>query len=88
MELNSYNVIPIEKNLVNESGFVYIFVIENKIFKIGSSINSIYKRISSYNCGKIKFRMKGTCFTTNYFILQSFLKLDKVINVYGYFPEK
>ena len=43
MELNSYNVIPIEKNLVNESGFVYIFVIENKIFKIGSSINSIYK---------------------------------------------
>ena len=81
-------VIPIEKNLVNELGFVYIFVIENKIFKIGSSINSIYNRISSYNCGRIKFRMKGTCSTTNYFVLQSFLKFDEVINLYGYFPEK
>ena len=32
--------------------------------------------------------MKGTCSTTNYFVLQSFLKLDEVINLYGYFPEK
>ena len=32
--------------------------------------------------------MKGTCSTTNYFVLQSFLKFDEVINLYGYFPEK
>ena len=45
-------VIPIEKNLVNESGFVYIFVIENKIqhrscfvFFIINIIKFLYKMI-------------------------------------------
>lgn len=74
--------------MVNIEGLVYIFVIEDKIFKIGHTIKSIIKRIQSYNCGKIEYRIKGTNSTTNYFVLQSLLKIDKTIDVFAFFPQK
>lgn len=71
-----------------DEGFVYVFVIENKIFKIGQSITNLKKRIQSYNCGKIEYRINGTNSTTNYFVLQSLLKINKEIIVYAFFPPK
>lgn len=72
----------------NEKGFVYVFVIEGKIFKIGQSITTIKDRIQSYNCGKTEYRINGTNSTTNYFVLQSLLKIGKEIIVYAFFPPK
>lgn len=71
-----------------EKGFVYVFVIENKIFKIGQSISNIKERIQSYNCGKTEYRINGTNSTTNYFVLQSLLKINKKVQVYAFFPQK
>lgn len=72
----------------NNEGLVYVFVINDKIFKIGHTITSIKKRIQSYNCGKVEYRNKGTNSTTNYFVLQSFLKMNEVIKVFAFFPEQ
>lgn len=77
----------INKDNINKEGLVYVFVINDKIFKIGHTINSIKKRVSSYNCGKTEHRISGTNSTTNYFVLQSFLKINQKINVYAFFPE-
>lgn len=71
-----------------ENGFVYVLVIEGKIFKIGQSINNIKSRIQSYNCGKTEYRINGTNSTTNYFVLQSLLKINKEVFVYAFFPPK
>ena len=71
-----------------EKGFVYVFVIEGKIFKIGQSISNIKERVQSYNCGKTEYRTNGTNSTTNYFVLQSFLKINKEVFVYAFFPPK
>ncbi len=71
-----------------ESSFVYIFVIEGKIFKIGQSITNIKKRVSSYNCGKTEYRIGGTNSTTNYFILQSILEMDCPVEVFALFANK
>jgi hypothetical protein len=68
-----------------KAGLVYIFVIDEKILKIGHTITPMNKRIQSYNCGKTEYRIAGTCSTTNWFILQSILKIDKIVNVYGYY---
>ena len=89
IEKEKLNIEYIDKsNKENDTfGLVYIFVIEDKIFKIGHTINSIKKRIESYNCGKVEYRIKGTNSTTNYFVLQSLLKINKIINVYTFFPE-
>ncbi len=75
-----------DENL-NKQGLVYIFVINGYIFKIGQSIKSIKNRIQSYNCGKVEYRIAGTNSTTNYFVLQSLLKINAVVEVYAYFPE-
>ena len=69
-------------------GLVYVFVIDGKIFKIGQSINNIKDRLQSYNCGKFEYRLKGTCSTTNFFVLQSLLKINEPVYVYAYFPEQ
>lgn len=71
-----------------ERGFVYVFVIEGKIFKVGESITNIKDRIQSYNCGKKAYRENGTCSTTNYFVLQSFLAIGQEMLVYAFFPQK
>ncbi len=80
LEINAID----EKNMKNE-GLVYVFVIQDKIFKIGHSITPITKRVQSYNCGKVEYRKNGTCSTTNYFILQSLLKINKIVQVYVFF---
>ncbi|MCY4418225.1 MAG: GIY-YIG nuclease family protein [Cytophagales bacterium] len=69
------------------SGMVYILVIEGMIFKIGSTIKAIEDRVQSYNCGKKEYRRNGTCSTTNYFVLQSILNIEKIVEVYTYYPE-
>ena len=71
-----------------EKGFVYVFVIEGKIFKIGQSISNIKERVQSYNCGKTEYRINGTNSTTNYFVLQSLLRIGKAVEVYAFFPQK
>ncbi len=80
LEINAID----EKNMKNE-GLVYVFVIQGKIFKIGHSITPITKRVQSYNCGKIEYRKNGTCSTTNYFVLQSLLNINEVVQVYAFF---
>ncbi|GAA8125690.1 hypothetical protein HpKG106_10510 [Helicobacter pylori] len=39
-------------------------------------------------CGKVEYRKNGTCSTTNYFVLQSLLKINKIVQVYAFFPEQ
>lgn len=78
---------PVNHKLFEEKGLVYVFCIDNKILKIGNTISEISKRIQSYNCGRQAFRDNGTCSTTNYFILQSLLRINKIVKVYAYFPE-
>jgi hypothetical protein len=63
-------------------------LLNNKIIKVGCSITTFIKRVASYNCGKEKYRgVRGTCSTTNYFVLQSLLKLNMPVEVFAYFPE-
>ena len=78
----------INKAKCNEQGFVYVFVIKGKIFKIGQSITNIKKRVQSYNCGKTEYRINGTNSTTNYFVLQSLLNINEIVQVYAFFPPK
>ena len=75
------------QNLYSE-GLVYVFVINKKILKIGHTIGSIQSRIASYNCGKEIHRKKGTCSTTNYFILQTLLNINVPVQVYAFFPKQ
>ena len=70
------------------SGLVYLFVMNGKILKVGSTITPFVKRVQSYNTGKTRYRISGKNSTTNYFCLQSFLKINKTIDVYAFFPEK
>lgn len=72
---------------IERKGILYLFVLENRILKVGSSTVSFKERVSSYNCGKQAFRDNGTCSTTNYFVLQSLLNINKPIEVYAFFPE-
>lgn len=87
-KLEKLEIQSIDSKNLTRAGLVYVFVIDNKIFKIGHSITPITKRIQSYNCGKTEYRINGTNSTTNYFVLQSFLKINKIINVYAFFPEQ
>ncbi len=75
-----------DHSLTEIEGFVYAFVIDDKILKIGQSITMFTGRVSSYNCGKQKARDKGTCSVTNYFILQSILKINVPVKVYLMIP--
>ncbi|MBE8182639.1 MAG: restriction endonuclease [Candidatus Portiera sp.] len=76
----------IEGGDIKKKGLVYIFALNKKIFKIGHTITSIKKRVGSYNCGTRKYRERGTNSTTNYFILQSLLNINRKVNVYAFFP--
>ena len=64
---------------------LYIFAVDGKILKIGASMTSLKGRIGSYNCGTLSNRLRGTCSTTNFFVLQSLLNYGKVIDVYAFF---
>lgn len=87
-QLEKLDIEIVDDKKINDKGFVYVFVIDNKIFKIGQSITDVKKRINSYNCGKTEYRISGTNSTTNYFVLQSLLKINKKVNVYAFFPEQ
>lgn len=82
-------------NAVDEADFnirrpalLYMFVMDGKILKIGASITSFKGRVGSYNCGTLSNRLRGTCSTTNFFVLQSLLKIAKDIDVYVFFIPK
>lgn len=79
------NEIPNIKELV---GIVYILTIDDKVIKIGETMNTFIDRLGSYNCGKNLNRIHGTAGTTNWFILQSFLAIEKEIIVYYFNPPK
>lgn len=76
-----------EADLIKKRGVLYLFVLDGKVIKIGSATTSFKDRVASYNCGKQAYRNNGTCSTTNYFVLQSLLKINKRTQVYAYFPE-
>jgi len=94
------DVIPDRKNerllIKNEDarkvarpGVLYVFVVDNKLIKVGSSTTSFRERVQSYNCGKEKYRRKhGTCSTTNYLALQTFLRWNQPVKVYAFFPKE
>lgn len=91
-EVDKERVVPIPDD-VNNNGFkrgnaLYAFVIDGHLFKIGKTDTTIAERINSYNCGRKKHRENGTCSTTNYMVLQTFLALNKEIEVYCYFLPK
>lgn len=73
------------KKYNNIEGVVYLFVVEDRILKLGKTDTSMKKRIQSYNCGKKQYRENGTCSTTNYKVLQSFLAINKSVSLYCYF---
>lgn len=73
---------------IDACGLIYVFVAQGKIFKIGQTINTIASRVNSYNCGRKLFRARGTCSTTNYFVLQSFLAMNVTVSVYAYLAKK
>lgn len=77
-----------EKCFESDKELVYLFIIDGYIQKVGSTTTTMKKRIQSYNCGKQAYRDSGTCSTTNYFVLQSFLRINRDIEVYAFFPEK
>ncbi len=87
-ELEKLEIEQVDKENFKKAGLVYVFVVDGKILKIGHSITAISKRVQSYNCGKTEYRISGTNSTTNYFILQSLLKINKIVNVYAFFPEQ
>lgn len=91
-EVDKERVVPVPDD-INNNGFkrgnaLYAFVIDGHLFKIGKTDTSIAERINSYNCGKKKHRENGTCSTTNYMVLQTFLALNKEVEVYCYFLPK
>ena len=88
MDKERLDIEVLDKSKCDEEGFVYVFVVNEKIFKIGQSTTNIIKRIQSYNCGKAQYRKNGTCGTTNYFVLQSLLNLNLEVFVYAFFPQK
>ena len=91
-EVDKERIVPVPDD-INNNGFkrgnaLYAFVIDGHLFKIGKTDTTIAERINSYNCGKKKHREKGTCSTTNYMVLQTFLALNKEVEVYCYFLPK
>ncbi|GAA8238846.1 hypothetical protein HpKG61_05230 [Helicobacter pylori] len=62
------------------------------LFKVKflKSVIALHPSRSEYNliCGKVEYRKNGTCSTTNYFVLQSLLKINKIVQVYAFFPEQ
>lgn len=77
----------VDADRCKEKGLVYVLCLNKRIFKIGCTITQFEKRVQSYNCGRQAFRDSGTCSTTNYFILQSILKINRPVTVYAYFPK-
>jgi hypothetical protein len=80
--------IKAESEEINKRCLAYIFVIEDKIFKVGHTIRSMKERIGSYNGGKGKYREKYISGETNYIILQSILNIGKKVKVHAFFLEK
>lgn len=78
----------IDERYITQKNLVYLFVIDGFIQKVGSTTQTMKDRISSYNCGKKLYRKNGTCSTTNFFVLQSFLNIGKQIDIYAFFPGK
>jgi len=73
----------------SKAEWIYIFVMDNKIIKIGGTRTGLFGRCSSYLCGRhVPERGKsGDCSKTNAYIYNSFifyLKNDYKIEMYGY----
>ena len=74
---------------IRRRGLVYVFIVDGKLLKVGSTAQSFTERVQSYNCGTKSNRWnRGTCSTTNYFVLQSLLAIGKSIRVYAFFTPR
>lgn len=67
---------------------VYVLVIDGRIFKIGQTTVGLVGRVSSYNCGQVRNRRRGTCSVTNYWALQSICNMGQVVDVYCFYPDE
>jgi len=74
-----------QKEDMNKS-CVYVMVIEGHIFKIGTALRGMKKRIGSYNSGRVRYRGRGTNSGANFWVLQSMLNFKKEITFYAYYP--
>ena len=71
---------------------VYIMVINGVILKIGVAAGTKNKggfagRVGSYNCGKTQNRIAGTASTTNYWLLQSLLRMGVECDIYAIYSK-
>ena len=85
-EENEKLIITDSKKENMKKSCVYIMVIEDRIFKIGTALRGMAGRIGSYNSGKVKFRTRGTNSGANYWVLQSMLNFKKKVTFYAYYP--
>ena len=69
-------------------GIVYVLAVDGRILKIGQSMNTFRKRLTSYNSGKEEYFRRRTAGGANYFILQLLLKVNKPVDVYGFHIEE
>lgn len=76
-----------DPDLWGRRGLVYAMVVEDRIFKIGQSINTFKDRLGSYNSGRMSFRSRGTNSSSNFFALQTFLQLGHPVEIYALFPD-
>ena len=70
-----------------EKSCVYVVIISGRIFKIGAALRGVKGRIGSYNSGRTRYRTSGTNSTTNYWCLQSFIKIGLPVKFHVYCPD-
>ena len=75
-----------ENKPIMKKSCAYVIVINNRIFKIGSALRGIKDRIGSYNTGRTRYRTAGTNSGTNFWCLQSFIKIAEPVKFYIYYP--
>lgn len=67
-----------------QEDLIYALVVNGKLLKLGKSITTMEKRVTSYHCGKDSYRKKenATNSATNWFILQSVLAINLPVYIY------
>lgn len=83
-ELEKWDMEIKDPKYSTQEDLIYALVVDGKLLKIGKSITTMQKRITSYHCGKNSYREKpnATNSATNWFILQSVLAINLPVYIY------
>lgn len=86
-EKEKWDMDTIDPRYDTQEDLIYALVIDGKLLKLGKSITTMKKRVSSYHCGKNSYRQKpnATNSATNWFILQSVLAIGLPVEIYALF---